>query len=103
MKALLLTGKLKIIECSARQNGILKGINGGQYVNGVWFFPLQESICKELWEKAGIWHQEIEKQLKAKKISVDLKKYRFKSKPFQHQIEGMIFILNRFGIEAHCD
>lgn len=103
MKAILLTGKMKIIDCSARQNELLKSINGGQCVKDVWFFPLQESICKELWEKAGIWHQDIEKHLKAKKLSVDLKKYRFKTKPFAHQIEGMKFILNRFGIEARDD
>ncbi len=62
-----------------------------------WQYPLNRKIYLKIKESFGLQCLEIE-QLSVKTIS--LKDYNFKTPPYGHQREGVIFLLQQFGIKV---
>lgn len=64
-----------------------------------WEFPCHEYVYRQIRATFKIQNAEIEHKLNTM-AKVNIKKYKFKTKPFQHQLEGVEFLLKRFGIEV---
>ena len=64
-----------------------------------WEFPRHEYIYRQLITAFNLHSSELEQRLNSK-IKISIKQHKFKTQPFQHQMEGVKFLLNRFGIEV---
>jgi len=80
---------------------IAKNIPGAKWAKAKvrWEYPCTEYVYKRLREKFNVRIDEIEKEFN-KKVVVDLSRYKFKTKPYDHQRQGIQFLLKRFGIDC---
>ena len=80
---------------------IAKNISGAHWNKSKvrWEYPCTEFVYRKIKGKFNMRIESIEKELN-KKITVDLSKYKFKTVPYQHQREGVKFLLERFGVEV---
>ena len=81
--------------------GIAKSIPGAHWVKkqGRWEYPATEYIYYRIKEGFKIEIDDVESKLKYPK-TVKISKHQFKTKPFDHQIEAMKFILEKLGVKV---
>ena len=64
-----------------------------------WEFPPQESVYLQLRSVLGVTNPALEKII-SHRGRINLGTYKFRHKPFQHQKEGIAFVLERFGFKV---
>lgn len=80
---------------------LAKSIPGAKWNNKMktWEYPCSALIYKEIKEKFKVTELSMEKELKLRRI--DISKYKFKTKPYKHQAEGITYILEKLGFEIN--
>jgi hypothetical protein len=66
--------------------------------NKVWEFPATVFMYLSIKKAFNVVCAEVEKLVTNK--TIDISKHRFKTQPFKHQKEGVVFILKCFGFEV---